>query len=258
MLKLVTWNVNSINARLERLLAFLAREAPDVVCLQELKCVDEKFPFEAVEEAGYKATVYGQKTYNGVAILSKIEPKKVMRGFGDSVDDPAARFIAAEVHPGLTVMCAYVPNGQAVGSEKYAYKLQWLDRLRAYLERRHKASDQVILLGDFNVAPTDQDVHDPTAWREQVLCSTKERQALAHVMAFGLDDAFRLQHPDETIFSWWDYRMLAFPRNNGLRIDLILSTTPMTKLCKAARVDRDERKGEKASDHAPVIAEFDV
>lgn len=255
MLKVATWNVNSIGVRQERLLAFLAREQPDVLCLQELKCLDEKFPTEAVKSAGYHTVTHGQKTYNGVAILSKLEPEAVIRGFGDEVDDPAARFITARVS-GVTVMSAYIPNGQEVGSDKYFYKLEWLQRLRGYLDRCHKRDEPLLLTGDFNVAPDDLDVHDPNAWRGKILCSEAERAALRAVMDFGLTDSFRDKHPGEKVFSWWDYRMLGFPKNLGLRIDLILASGPMAARCQDVRIDRNERKGDKPSDHAPVIGEF--
>jgi len=253
MLKVATWNVNSIGIRLERLLSFLERVAPDVVCLQELKCQEEKFPFEAIRAAGYFATVYGQKTYNGVAVLSKKEPEAVSRGFGDGVADEQARFVAARID-GTTVMSAYVPNGQAVGSDKYFYKLNWLARLRRYLDREYSASDSLVLAGDFNVAPADADVHDASVWRDSVLCSPRERQALFQVESFGFTDAWRHLYPDETAFTWWDYRMLAFQKNQGMRIDLIYVTAPLAAALTECRVEREERKGEKPSDHAPVLA----
>lgn len=256
MLKVVSWNVNSIKARLDRVLAFLERARPDVVCLQELKCVDEAFPADALRAAGYQAAVFGQKTYNGVAILARETPEEVTRGFRDW-DDPASRFITARIR-GVRIASAYVPNGQAVGSEKYAYKLEWLGQLRRLLDRVYRADEPLVLAGDFNVAPEDRDVHDPEAWRGQILFSEPERKALADVCAFGLRDLIRLHHPEGGIYSWWDYRQLAFPRNSGLRIDLLLATAPVAERCRAAYVDRDERKGKLPSDHAPVIAELDI
>lgn len=254
-MKVATWNVNSVIARLERLLAFLEREAPDVLCLQELKTTDDKFPFGPIQDLGYVATIEGQKTYNGVAVLSRTRPDAVIRGFGDGVDDPAARFLGARFGD-LTVYSAYFPNGQAVGSEKYAYKLQWMQRLKRYLDTSHVASDRVMLLGDFNVAPDDIDVHDPRAWRGKILFSEPERQALAAIRGphLGLVDTFRQLNPDSQTFTWWDYRMLGFPKNHGLRIDHIDATASVAAQITAVRVDRDERKGEKPSDHAPVIA----
>jgi exodeoxyribonuclease-3 len=265
--KIVTWNVNSVSQRIDRLVAFLGREQPDFVCLQELKGADEKFPLDTIVAAGYHAEVFGQKGYNGVAILShatkvKSPPVKVVRNFGDGVEDSSARFIAgtwklenAEERP-LTVISAYIPNGQSVGSEKYIYKLEWFQRLRKYLDTHHKPDDLIALTGDFNVAPADIDVYDPVSWREHIHTSTRERQGLHQVASFGLVDTFRNLYPDDPGYSWWDYRQLSFPQNKGLRIDLIYATRPMAEICRGCRVDRNERKGEKPSDHAPVIAEF--
>ena len=260
MFKIVTWNVNSIAMRLERVLAFLERESPDVLCLQELKCEDSKFPFEAIQSAGWQAAVYGQKAYNGVALISKKPVRNVQRNFGKPDDDPAARFISGVcTAPGdtnLTVMSAYCPNGQSVGSEKYSYKLDWFSRLRRHLDENHQRSDAVVLVGDFNVAPEDRDVFDPVAWKEHIHCSTGERDALKKLLGFGFHDTFRLHHQDAGLFSWWDYRQLSFQQNKGLRIDMIYATRAAASKCVRARIDRDERKGEKPSDHAPVIAEF--
>jgi exodeoxyribonuclease-3 len=220
--KLVTWNVNSIRQRFERLVALLARHSPDVVCLQETKTSDADFPAEGLRAAGYASIHSGQKAYNGVAILAKGELADVARGFRDGGDDEQARLIAATIE-GVRVICAYVPNGQSVGSEKYAYKLEWLERLRKMLDREGDAGRPLALAGDFNVAPTDADVHDPEAWRGQVLVSEPERAALRHVLDYGLVDAFRDRHPDKVAFTWWDYRQLGFPKNRGLRIDHILT-----------------------------------
>lgn len=243
--------------RLERVLAFLERHAPDVLCLQELKCIDDKFPVEAIRTAGYHAAFYGQKTYNGVAILSKKEPTKVVKGFGDGVDDPAARFICAEID-GVNVISGYIPNGQEVGSPAFKYKLEWLGRLRRYLETHFQPSEKLVLVGDFNVAPEDRDVHDPDAWRGQVLFSEPEKAALENLVNFGLVDTYRIFHSEGGRYSWWDYRELGFPLNKGLRIDFIFATPPLSKRCKSSEIDRDERKGTKPSDHAPVISEFDI
>lgn len=255
-MKIATWNVNSVVARKDRLLRFLEREGPDVLCLQELKCLDDKFPFDEVRALGWHATTFPQKTYNGVAVLSRQAPEDVQRGFADGDADEAARFLSVRFGD-LTVMSAYVPNGSVVGSDKYDYKLRWLKRLCAYLARHHTPGDKITLLGDFNVAPEDVDVFDPTVWHEEVLTSTKERAAFREVLGFGLTDLFRRLNPELQAYSWWDYRMLAFPKNRGLRIDHILVTEPVAKLCSACRIDRDERKGDKPSDHAPVIAELD-
>jgi len=257
MQKIVTWNVNSIGMRLPRLLALLERMSPDVVCLQELKCVEQTFPFAEVAAAGYQAAVFGQKGFNGVALLSRRPADAIVRGFGDEVDDPAARFIAGRFGE-LTVMSAYVPNGQEVGCDKYFYKLNWLSRLRRYLDRHHGPQDPIILAGDFNVAPEARDTYDPVAWEGKILCSARERTGLLEAMEFGLVDAYRHLHPAETQFTWWDYRMLAFPKNHGLRIDLMLASKILQDKLSKCHVDRDERKGEKPSDHAPVVLEIDL
>jgi exodeoxyribonuclease III len=251
--KLVTWNVNSIRQRLERLLALLERHGPDVVCLQETKVVDADFPAEALRAAGYASVFAGQKAYNGVAILAKSEPREVASGFRDGGDDEQARLLAATISD-VRVICAYVPNGQEVGSEKYAFKLAWLERLRRLLEREADPARALALVGDFNVAPADADVHDPEAWRGQVLCSEPERAALARVLDWGLVDAFRERYPERVAFTWWDYRELGFPKNRGLRIDHVLLTRPLVAKLEEVVIDREERKGKGASDHAPVLA----
>ncbi len=255
-MKIVTWNVNSIRVRLERLLAFLARERPDVVCLQELKVPDDHFPAEPVKDVGYHSAVFGQKTYNGVAILSLEQPTAIVKGFGDDVDDPQARTIKVSV-AGMDVVSVYVPNGSQVGSEKWDYKLAWYERLGQYIDANWRPSDNLIVCGDFNVAPTDEDVAMPDVWGDSVLCHEKARAALAEIIDWGFDDLLREKNPGvEGPLTWWDYRMLGFPKNNGLRIDHILGTGAMAVRCKSARVDRDERKGKQPSDHAPVIAEL--
>ncbi len=254
-MKIATWNVNSIRARQERLLGWLGEHQPDVVCLQELKVTDDAFPHDAIGAAGYHAAVLGQKTYNGVAILSKTEPTEVLRGLDDDVDDPQARLLAANVE-GVRILSAYVPNGQEVGSDKFAYKLDWLRRLRAYLDHRHTPSQPLVVCGDLNVAPDEHDVANPEQWADSVLCHAQARDALSQVCAWGLVDVFRQHHPEGGLYSWWDYRMLAFPKNNGLRIDHVLATEPMAKRCTSAEIDREQRKGPKPSDHAPVMAEF--
>ncbi|MCI0340719.1 MAG: exodeoxyribonuclease III [Planctomycetales bacterium] len=256
-MKLLTWNVNSVRAREARLLAVLERHKPDVACLQELKALEEQFPAEAVKAAGYHAAVNGQKTWNGVAILSREPPEDVRRGLGDGAPDPQARLVSARV-AGARVICAYVPNGEEVGSEKWAYKLEWLARLRRALERDFAKGEPLVLAGDLNVAPDDKDVAKPEDWAGTVLCHEDARKALARVAAWGLADVVRKHHPEGGLYTWWDYRMLAFPKGNGLRIDHVLATAPLADRSRAASVDRDERKGEKPSDHAPVIAEFDL
>ena len=259
-MKLATWNVNSIRARLERLVTWLGKVRPDVVCLQELKVTDEVFPYEPIRQAGYHAAAYGQKTYNGVAILARAKPADVSRGLGDGVEDPQARLIAADI-TGVRIISAYIPNGGVVGSDKYAYKLEWMRRLRAYLHRTAKPANRVILCGDFNVARDDSDVARPDEWRDSVLCHTDVRDLLEQVRQWGFVDVFRKHHPEGGIYSWWDYRMLAFAKNNGVRIDHIFATEALAGVCTSADVDRDERKGtkdDKPSDHAPVIATFNI
>jgi len=254
-MKLATYNVNSIRARLERLVAWLGREQPDVVCLQELKVPDHEFPMMEVQAAGYQAAVYGQKTYNGVAILAKQPPEDVRIGFGGGAD-PDARLIAARVN-GIRVISAYVPNGQVVGSEKWAYKLDWYDRLRAHLEQTYSPDEPLVLCGDFNVAPEDRDVARVEEWANTVLAHEDGRAKLRALTAWGLVDTIRLHHNDQGPYSWWDYRMLGFAKGNGLRIDHILATRPLAARCTEAYVVRDERKGKLPSDHAPVVAVFE-
>jgi exodeoxyribonuclease III len=255
--KIASWNVNSIRARQERLLAWLAVHQPDVLCLQELKVPDDAFPGNELRGAGYHAAVHGQKTYNGVAILSRTEPEDVRHGFEDGGDDGQARLIAARI-AGTWVLSAYVPNGSQVGSDKWSYKLEWLRRLRAHLQDRYDRDQLLCLCGDFNVAPEERDVHDPKLWAASVLFHPEARAALESVTTWGLVDTFRMHHSEAGRYSWWDYRMLAFPRNNGLRIDHIFATAPLARTCVAATIDREQRKGKQPSDHAPVVSEFQL
>jgi len=257
MFRVASWNVNSINARLERALAFLERAKPDALCLQELKGPDEKFPMEAIEKAGYHAAIFGQKSYNGVAVLSKTKPTNVVQGLQDKVDDDSSRLIGVTVK-GVRVISAYCPNGQEVGAKAYDFKLKWFKRLRKYLEKHHKPSEKIILAGDFNVAPDDRDVYDPKKWEGKIHFSEPEKKALIEVCDFGLVDTFRIHHEEGGFYSWWDYRQLGFPKNRGLRLDFIFASSPLAKKCKAASIDRDERKGSKPSDHAPTLADFDL
>ena len=254
-MKIATWNVNSIGVRLERLLRWLAAHQPDVLCLQETKVVDEKFPFAEIEKAGYRAHAFGQKTYNGVALLSRAPLEEVARGFGDAALDVQARLIAGR-SGGVTVMSVYVPNGAEVGSEKWAYKLDWLKRLGRHLAERHRADEPLVLCGDFNVAPDQRDVALPEAWASSVLFHPEARRALQELLAFGLVDVFRRHHAEGGFYSWWDYRMLAFPKNDGLRIDHLFATPPYAARSTEAAIDRQERKGKQPSDHAPVYAVF--
>jgi exodeoxyribonuclease-3 len=253
--RVVSWNINSLRKREVRLLGWLRETSPDIVCLQETKCTDEQFPAKTLRDAGYAAAFHGQKSYNGVAILAKEELRDVRFGFGDETIDDQARIIAATAR-GVRVISIYAPNGQAVGSDAYVYKAEWFARLTNCLREREAPLDRVLVCGDFNVAPADVDVHDPALWSGAIMCSEAERTAFRTVCSLGLADTLRLHHPKPGIFSWWDYRMLAFPKNRGLRIDAILAGKELTAICTAAGVDREMRKGKEPSDHAPVWAEF--
>jgi exodeoxyribonuclease-3 len=255
-MKLVTWNVNSVRARLERVVGFLRKASPDVACLQETKVVDGDFPVEPFRELGYHAAIHGQKTYNGVAILSREPATDVVRGMQDGDPDAEARLLAATV-AGVRVVDVYVPNGQEVGSPKYDFKLRWLARLRAFLDKSCRADQPLVVCGDFNVAPEDRDVWDAEKWRDQVLFSEPEKTALKKVQEFGLVDALREKNQEPGVYTWWDYRMGAFHRGWGLRIDHFLMTPALAGRQRAVTVDRDERKGQNPSDHAPVVAEFE-
>jgi len=252
---IATWNVNSIRARQERVLAWLAAESPDVLCLQELKAIDEHFPVLEYQALGYESAVYGQRTYNGVAILARSPLTEVERGVNPSTPDPQARFIAATVR-GLRVASVYVPNGESVASEKFAYKLAWLARLKAYAAARLAEQAPLVLCGDFNIAPAPIDVHDPVRWDGHVMFSKPERAAFAELLEVGLVDVVRELNPDQAIFTWWDYRLLSFPKNYGLRIDHVLLAPALRARMRAARVDREARKGLQPSDHAPVVVEL--
>ncbi len=251
-----TWNVNSLRVRLPQLLDWLAQAAPDIVGLQETKVVDEDFPRTELALAGYHAVFTGQRTYNGVALLSRAPASAPLVALPARPADEQKRFVAADFGT-LHVVNAYVPNGSAVGSEKYAYKLNWLGDFRAYLERVLAEHAKVLVMGDFNIAPADIDVHDPAAWKGQVLVSDAERAALADIAALGLHDTFRYLNPDTQAFTWWDYRAAAFRRNQGLRIDHILASAPVLAACRACRVELDVRRAERPSDHAPLLLELD-
>ncbi len=252
-MKLATWNINSIRARNDRLFSWIENERPDVLCLQETKVEDAGFPTEALQKAGYQCATFGQRSYNGVAILSTAPLADVTRAFGDGADDGDARVIAATTH-GIRVVCAYVVNGQDLQSDRYPYKLEWLRRLRALLDRTATPDQPLVLCGDMNVAPDDRDVWSPEKWKDQIHCSTPEREALATVLGFGLVDLFRKHHGDEKQYSWWDYRGVAFFKDQGLRIDHIFATRPVADRCTSCHIDRAARKGQDASDHAPVVA----
>lgn len=256
-MKLATWNVNSLRLRLPRLLDWLDANAVDVLCVQETKLEDPGFPRLELEAAGYGCLFTGQRTYNGVAILWR-------RALGEAGDvvvalpqfaDDAKRLVAATI-AGVRIVCLYVPNGQSVGSDKYRYKLDWCGATRSYLQAELAAHRDVAVLGDFNIAPEPRDVHDPALWEGSVLFSEPERAVFRDWIALGLVDSFRLFEQPPNIFSWWDYRMLAFPKNRGLRIDHVLLSAHLASRCVSCRIDRNARKGDKPSDHAPVVVEL--
>lgn len=255
-MKLATWNVNSLKVRLPQVLDWLVSAQPDFLGLQELKLDQDKFPVDAIREAGYHAVWAGQKTYNGVAILSKLPAKDVVVNIpGDN--DHQMRLIAAtyetEVGP-LRLVDVYCPNGQSLESEKYEYKLGWFDRLSQWLESELQDHANLAILGDYNIAPTDEDVHDPKRWKNQVLVSEPEREAFRRLISLGLTDSFRLFDQPEKSFSWWDYRLNAYKRNAGLRIDHVLLSKPLADRCQSCLIDRTPRENEQPSDHTPVVA----
>jgi len=254
-MRIASWNINSLRRRQDRLFAWLEATKPDVVCLQETKCTDDQFPLLALQAVGYHSAYHGEKSYNGVAILSKREPRAVRLSLCDEVVDPQARVIAASIDT-VRVFSVYAPNGQAVGSPAYEYKLNWYARLRDCLAKED--SEKVVVCGDFNVAPEDIDVHDPDLWRGAIMCSAGERRAFRQLCESGFRDTLRLHHKEGGLFSWWDYRMLSFPKNRGLRIDAILANKALAKKSIDAGIDRDMRKGKEPSDHAPVWAEFEL
>jgi exodeoxyribonuclease-3 len=253
-MKIASWNVNSLKVRLPHVLEWLARARPDALCLQELKLEDKNFPADALLAAGYHSVYSGQKTYNGVAILSRTPPQAVSFGIPDFADEQK-RVISATVG-GVRLVCAYFPNGQSLESDKYQYKLKWLTALTAWLKSELMQHPQLALLGDYNIAPEDRDVHDPKAWEGQNLVSEPERAAYRGLVALGLTDSFRMFEQAPGSFTWWDYRMNAFRRKLGLRIDIILLSPALAKKCTASSVDIEPRKLERPSDHAPVVAEL--
>ncbi|MGI9026542.1 MAG: exodeoxyribonuclease III [Burkholderiaceae bacterium] len=257
-MKIATWNINSLKVRLPHVLAWLEHNPVEVLALQETKLPDDRFPSSELEAIGYRAVFSGQKTYNGVAILARLAMAATDVSTGIAgFDDDHKRVISATVN-GIRVVCVYVPNGQSVDSDKYQYKLRWFAGLLAWLQEELKAHPRLVVLGDYNVAPEDRDVHDPRAWEGQVLCSQPERDALQSIAALGLHDAFRLFEQAPKSYSWWDYRMLGFRRNAGLRIDHVLLSDALRPLCTACTIDREERKREQPSDHAPVIATLEL
>jgi len=255
-MKIATWNVNSLKVRLPHVLDWLATAQPDVLCLQETKTTDENFPVEAIKDAGYHSVYSGQKTYNGVAILSKTPAEDILTDI-PGLDDPQRRILGATIG-NVRVLNLYVVNGQEVGSVKYDYKLLWLEKVAAHVREQLGRHPHFVTLGDFNIAPEDRDVHDPEAWHERILCSTPEREALKKLLELGLTDTFRLFEQEAASFSWWDYRAAAFRRNMGLRIDLILASKPLADNCTACSIDKEPRRLERPSDHAPVVAEFNI
>ena len=252
-MRIATWNVNSLRVRLPQLLEWLAASAPDVVALQETKLTDDAFPADELRAAGYHCVYSGQKTYNGVATLARTELHEPLRDI-PGYDDPQRRVLAASV-AGVRVINLYVPNGQSVDSDKYHYKLGWLRAVRSWLRQELAAHPQLVVLGDFNIAPEDRDVHDPAAWVGSVHVSPEERAALQATLELGLVDVFRSFEQPPQSFSWWDYRAGSFRRNNGLRIDLLLASAALAARCTACDIDREPQR---ASDHTPVIATFDI
>jgi exodeoxyribonuclease-3 len=255
-MKIASWNVNGIRARTEHVVNWLEATQPDVLAIQESKVVDDLFPYDEYLKLGYHSLVYGQKAYNGVALLSKKEPINPTTGIS-GFKDSQTRVVSAS-YEGITVIDVYVPNGQSVGSDKFVYKLEWLDHLTRYIEKSLKENENLIVLGDFNIAPEDQDVYDPEDWKDRILCSKQERGVLENLFALGLVDSFRLFKQQDASYSWWDYRAAAYRRKMGLRIDLILLSTSLAKRCAASTIDESPRGWLKPSDHAPVIVEVDV
>ena len=251
---IVTWNVNSLRARLPRVLPWLESERPDVVCFQETKVVDELFPREPLEDLGYEVVAHGQKTYNGVAILSRVGIEDVFTGFPEDEPGAEARVLGATVGGEVMLLNLYVVNGRSVGDEKYAYKLEWLERLHDLVDERYDMTEKVVSTGDFNITFDDRDVHDPEAWRGKILCSDPERDALARIMGCGLGDAFRKHTQEGGHYTWWDFRTRGWQNKAGLRLDHFLMSPPALDACSAVRVALEARDGKKPSDHAPVVA----
>jgi exodeoxyribonuclease-3 len=254
--KIASWNVNSLRVRLPHVLDWLQSAQPDVLGIQETKTKDRDFPVEAFAEAGYQVAFAGQPTYNGVATVARLPIESAITSL-HAFEDEQRRVLGATVGP-VRVLNLYVPNGQSVESDKYQYKLKWLSALHAHLEQELSDHKHCIVLGDFNIAPEDRDVHDPERWRGKVLCSDAERAALNSILDLGFVDTFRLHTQEDGQFSWWDYRAAAFRRRHGLRIDLILASKSLASVCTAAFIDVEPRRLERPSDHTPVIAEFDV
>ncbi|MGB5211553.1 MAG: exodeoxyribonuclease III [Gammaproteobacteria bacterium] len=255
-MKVVSWNVNSLRVRLPQVLQLIQQSGPDVIALQETKLQNQDFPRDELESAGYRLVFNGQRTYNGVALMSRTEPADIITDI-PGLDDPQRRLAGATIND-IRFLNVYVPNGQALDSDKYQYKLRWLEAFTDMLAGEIAAHSKLVVMGDFNIAPEDQDVYDPNAWRGQVLVSDAERQALQKIMALGLQDTFRLFPQEDNRYSWWDYRAGAFPRNRGLRIDLMLASPEMAELCQAADIDLESRSHDRPSDHALISADFRV
>lgn len=257
-MKIATWNLNSINARLPILTKWVTDNPVDVVCIQETKCVDENFPYAEMKELGYHSAFYGQKSYNGVAIISKHDIEDVQKNFpGEDGDDHPKRLIAATIN-GVRIVNTYIPNGTEIWTDKFTFKLDWLQRLRKFFDDSCDLNDDVLLCGDFNVAPDERDVWSVPAWQGKLHFSKPERAAIHHVKQWGFVDVFRKLNGDAKEFSWWNYREFAFPKNHGLRIDHIWTSPALAEKCTACWIDREPRKWERPSDHAPVVGEFDV
>ena len=255
-MKVATWNVNSLKVRLPHVLDWLAASEVDVLCLQETKTTDENFPVDEITAAGYHVAYSGQKTYNGVAILSKQPATDIITDI-PGLDDPQRRILGATID-GVRVLDLYVVNGQEVGSEKFEHKLFWLEKVTDHIHTQLQEHEQFVVVGDFNIAPDDRDVYDPEAWHERILCSTPERNALQKIIDLGLTDTFRLFEQAENSYSWWDYRAAAFRRNRGLRIDLVLASRTLADNCVSCEIDKEPRSLERPSDHTPVVAEFSL
>ena len=254
-MKIVSWNVNSLKVRLEHVLQWCGENSPDVLAIQETKLKDENFPEKEITDAGFHVVYSGQPTYNGVAIISSSPASDVVTDI-EGLDDPQRRILAATIDD-IRVINLYVVNGKEPGSDKFTYKMNWLSKVTEFIESQMQDYENVVVLGDFNIAPDDRDVHDPIYWKNKILCTDDERQKLNDILDLGFDDSFRLMHDEAGFYSWWDYRMGGFQRNMGLRIDLILTSETMSEMLTSAYIDVEPRKWERPSDHTPVVAEFD-
>ena len=254
-MKIVSWNVNSLKVRLEQVLQWSKQNSPDVLAIQETKLTDDKFPADEIKAAGWHVVYSGQPTYNGVCIISSSPASDVITDI-DGLDDPQRRILAATIDD-VRIINLYVVNGSEPESEKYIYKMHWLEQVINFISQQMQEHENVVVLGDFNIAPDDRDVYDADYWRGKILCTDKERAKLEGILDLGFDDSFRLLHDDGGHYSWWDYRMGGFPRNLGLRIDLILTNEPMSEMLTSAYIDKEPRAWERPSDHTPVVAEFD-